>query len=671
MYKTGKKFLFIAVLSILLGNTSLVFGDVEWRSVTPAELEMKTPKVEAGADAEAIFWEVKIDDSSSEDLSLYHYVRVKIFTERGREKFSKIDVPFIKGEMKIKDIAARIIRPDGSIVEIGKDDIFEREIVKANKIKIRAKSFAVPNIEPGVIVEYQYREQIENASASGMSLEFQRDVPVQNLTYLYKPYNKNEPSYRSYNFNDTKFIKDDKGFYRATRVNVPAFKEEDYMPPEDMVKPWMSLQKRFDLTYTGASAFLTTYIIKDSNNPLSYWGGFSTENIGYLRFMNKPDKNVKKIAEQVISGATTDDDKLRKIYEYVQTQIRNTSFDMTLDEEARKKLPKVRSVGDVIKNQQASSQFIDILFGAMANSVGFETRVAFVPNRNKMFFEPKMTNENFIHPGLISIKVKDKWKYFNPGIKFLPFGKLVWYEEDVWALSVGEKEFSWDKTPLASYDESLSKRTAKFKLTEDGTLEGSVSVEYSGHKAIEYRIDNYDVSQNKREENVVQEIKSQISAAEISNINIANIDSNEKSLIISYKVRVPNYAQKTGKRIFVQPNYFEYGGEPVFSSAARKYDIYFHYPWSEIDEIEYELPTGYQFDNAENPADVYDSHKVGFLSNLVSVAKDATYMRVKRKFHFGGGGNILFKASAYEALKNLFDNFHKADTQPITLKQIS
>jgi hypothetical protein len=63
------------------------------------------------------------------------------------------------------------------MVEIGKNDIFEREIVKANGIKIKAKSFAVPNVEAGVIIEYKYKEAVDNAGAVGMRLQFQRDYP--------------------------------------------------------------------------------------------------------------------------------------------------------------------------------------------------------------------------------------------------------------------------------------------------------------------------------------------------------------------------------------------------------------------------------------------------------------------------------------------------------------
>ena len=75
--------------------------EVGWRPVTPEELALKTPKVEADADAEAIFWEVRLDDKSDSKLTYSHYVRVKIFTERGRERFSKMDIPFEKGNYMI------------------------------------------------------------------------------------------------------------------------------------------------------------------------------------------------------------------------------------------------------------------------------------------------------------------------------------------------------------------------------------------------------------------------------------------------------------------------------------------------------------------------------------------------------------------------------------------
>jgi hypothetical protein len=125
----------------------------DWKPVDPGELSLKAPTVEKDADAEALFWEVRIDDNPEGDLIFDHYIRIKVFTERGRESQSKIDIPFGNlgsGEVKIRDIAARTIKPDGTIVELKKDDVFERTIVKVSGAKMKAKSFAMPAVEVGL-----------------------------------------------------------------------------------------------------------------------------------------------------------------------------------------------------------------------------------------------------------------------------------------------------------------------------------------------------------------------------------------------------------------------------------------------------------------------------------------------------------------------------------------
>src|ERR671927_801389 len=166
-------------------------GD-EWKPVDPAHLSLKNSTVEKEADAEAIFWEVRIDDNADGNLIFNHYIRVKVFTERGRESQSKIDLLYGKlygTETRISDIAARTIKPDGTIVELNKKDIFDRTVVKASGLKYKARSFAMPAVEPGCIIEYRWREVRVNSDANYVRLEFQRDIPVEHVQYFIKPMN--------------------------------------------------------------------------------------------------------------------------------------------------------------------------------------------------------------------------------------------------------------------------------------------------------------------------------------------------------------------------------------------------------------------------------------------------------------------------------------------------
>ncbi len=641
--------------------------DKEWRPLSSEDLSSQKPLVDADADAEAIFWEVKIDDSSSDDLSLKHYVRIKIYTERGRDKYSKFDVPFTKG-IKIKDLAARVTKSDGSTVDVKKEDVFEREIVKTSGIKIKAKSFAVPNIEPGVIIEYKYKEVLSDSGALGMTLEFQRDIPIQKLSYYYKPYNENKPSYQTYNFTDTKFVKDKDGYWLASRTNVPAMKEEPRMPPEDDVRAWMLLTGA-RLRILDATFFGITYSIKDPSSPSRYWGAFAGEKAPLTQFMHKTNGDIKKAAAEITAGAVTDEEKLRKIYTFCQTQIANTTFDPSITDEQRAKLPEIKSVSDVLKKKSASAQFIDLLFGTLATASGFETSIVFSGNRSKMSFTPDMVNEHLVHPAAIAVKVGNVWKFFNPGLKFVPYNMLAWYEEDTWAILVGESKFEWKKTPYTGFSTSVTKRTGKFTLLDDGTLEGTVQMELNGQPGLLYRLDNYDEAPAKLEDNLKQDIKRRMSLAEVSNVSVENLTDNSKPLVQKYTIRVPNYAQKTGKRLFVQPGFFEYGENPVFSSSTRKYDIFFRFPWSEEDHIDITYPKGFDLDNADAPGLVSDPKKIGVLDIKVAAIRASNLISYDRKFHFGGDGYVLFDVATYQPLKGLFDAFHTADSHTITLKQ--
>ncbi len=649
-FHVRKPFVLLPLVCLLFVCSQSIFAqDKNWREVTPAERQMTTSKVEPNADAEAIFWEIRVDDSQT-NLIMKHYVRVKIFTERGREKYSKVDIPFIKGT-KVKDIAARVIKPDGTISELAKTDILEREIVRIDKLKVKAKSFAVPNVETGVIVEYRYTESIQGW-ANNMRMTFQHDIPIQNITYYFKPVL--DGKYLTFNMGDNVFVKDKNGFYRATMENVPAIKEEVQMPPQDEIRSWLLM-----------------YYMDASVTTKDFWGiaGYYLAKDFDIKDTLKPGKEVKAAAEQIASGAQTPDEKLAKIFEFSKTQIKNISYDPQLTDEQKEAIKENKSTGETLQKKQGTATEINQLFASMATALGFEARLAFGGDRSKKFFNPQQAHVSFIHFSSIAVKVGGEWKYYDPGSFFLPFGMLAWFEEDTSVLLLGAKDYLRNiRTPISGVEKSVAKRSGKFKLLEDGTLEGTVKIEYTGHLSYLRKMDNYDKSPDKREEILKEEIKGRMSTAEVSNISIENVMDAEKPFTYQYKIRVPNYAAKTGKRLFLQPGVFEYGTTPLFSSAERKYPIYFHYPWSEHDNIEIELPKGFALDNAETPATIEDPSKIGSLSFRVTFDKTTNMLNYQRRFHFANG-SYLFPAGAYTPVKNLFDAFNKADLSPITLRQ--
>jgi hypothetical protein len=87
--------------------------------------------------------------------SMEEYVRIKVFTQEGT-KWGHVNIEFVRNNETIPFVVGRTIRPDGSIVKFdGK--VLETTIAKFNGTKVLAKTFTLPDVEPGCIVEYIYQ----------------------------------------------------------------------------------------------------------------------------------------------------------------------------------------------------------------------------------------------------------------------------------------------------------------------------------------------------------------------------------------------------------------------------------------------------------------------------------------------------------------------------------
>jgi hypothetical protein len=179
---------------------------------------------------------------------------------------------------------------------------------------------------------------------------------------------------------------------------------------------------------------------------------------------------------------------------------------------------------------------------------------------------------------------------------------------------------------------------------------------------------NDDDSPNQREETLKDAVKKRLSAAELTNIVIENVTDPVKPFVYKYHVRIPDYAQRTGKRLFLQPAFFEKGITPLFAAGQRKYPVYFHFPWSEEDSVTISLPKGYVLDNPDSPAPITAGTVSRYVVKIQKTVDESTLF-YHRSFFFGGDGGTVVPAGSYTAVKQLFDAINTSDNHTITLKQ--
>lgn len=659
---TGRMFvraLCAAVVFMGLAGAAAFAGE-DWKPIDPAHLAMKTPVVEADADAEAIFWEVRVaDDMSYGELRtvLNHYIRIKIFTERGKESQGQVSIEY-RQNTKITDIAGRTIKPDGTIIELKKDAVFERTIAKVSGAKRQAKSFAMPAVEPGAIIEYRWKEVRGGHFSFYDRYFFQMEIPVQFVKYSFKPLKLESygapnlsMNVRMFNGRFEPFQKEKDGYASTSLKNVPAFHEEPHMPPEDQVRTWL----------------LVYYLIdQESLPPEKFWPKYGREQFDSYKSKVKVNDEVRKAAATIIGDAATPEQKLERLYDFCRLKIKNVNDDasgMTADDRA--KLKANASPADTLKRGMGDGEDIDYLFAALATAAGFDAHVTRIGDRSDIFFDSTFADNYLLVSYNIAVKLGNEWRFFDPASTYVPFGMLRWQEEGQQALVCDAKEPMFVKTPLSPPEKSRMKRTATLALGEDGTLEGDAQIEYTGHLAVIKKEENDALSPQAREETLNDLVKTRLSTAEVSNIKIENVTDPVKPFIYRFHVRVPGYAQRTGKRLFLQPAFFEKGVPAMFTASQRKHQLYFHYPWMESDEVTITLPPGYALDNPDKPAPLTAGNVAKYDVNMRIINKNEQLI-YNRTWVFDA---LVFPPQSYAGVKQLFEAVYQNDNHTITLKQ--
>ncbi len=654
----------LAVFIILMTGINTWSQEKGWRPVTPEELQLKTPKVEAGADAEAIFWEVRVDDEFSRNgfqTILQHYVRIKVFTERGRDENSKVDLYFGKTSdygvnISVKDIFARTIKPDGSMLELTPSGIFEREILKSRGTKFQAKSFVLPGVTLGSIVEYRWKEIRQNYLSHYVRLMFSREIPVQFVKYYIKPAAVSL-AMRLYSNNTTAgYVKEANGFYSTTMQNVPAFKEEPFMTSEYEVRPWILVyyEGRGDLA--PAEQYWRDYG-KDTWKSHESWLAFN--------------ERITRAATEAVGTPTDSIEDVRKIFEYCRKMIVNVDDDaLGLTPEQKKQLKMNRNPSDVLSQGKGTAHDIKMLFGSMLSSTGVDVRVANVSLRTESRFERGLANGFFIRTELIAAKIGEVWQFFDPSDRYIGFGSVPWYEEGQSALVSDPNSPFFVSTPVTPPEKSKQKRIANLRLNDDGSVEGDVRVEYTGHLGRSYKeiYDTYSLAAHKTA--VTDMIKKQmLDQAEITSVLIENAKDPERPLAYAYHIRIPSYAETTGKRLIFIPNIFEQNSQSKFVKSERRYNVAFDYAWSEDDEINVELPSGFAAESVAPPHRISRGNES--LDISIDLLADGTKLKYARSLVFGRNGDLDFGLARYQSIKQFFDSIHTADIHNIMFLRVS
>jgi len=568
-----------ALLLLLLSAANIARAE-DWLPVSQEELSMRSTPKAPKAPAIYLYREVNRDDNGPSEAI---YERIKILTEEGRDR-ANIEIPYLKDGESVKAISARTIRPDGSIVNFD-GQIFDKSIVKLSAASYWAKTFTLPNVEVGSIIEYRYRHNFSPFFVFNSQWILSQDLFTQYAKF----------SLRRYPFFVMRFAWPNgipEGSTPPKNVSdkilmevhdVPAFVSEEFMPPENEAK------YRVDFIYD-------TGDLAHEKDAASYWKAFGKKAYKEVDKFVDHTRAMNAAVAQVISPGDSAELKLQKIYARTQ-EIRNLTYERSQSEQEAKResLKKANDVEDVWKHGYGSGEDITWLFLGMVRAAGFEAYAVMVSTRNNHFFNPGVMNANSLNDNVVLVMLAGKPMYFDPGARYTPYCQLPWYETAVMARRLDKDGGEWVTTTLPSSKTNHVERKAAFKLSPTGTLEGNVTVTFTGQEAMSRRLQERLEDDSDRRQFLENELKAAITTdADVKLINSPDWDSSSSAMEAQYSVRISGWAARAGSRLLMPLGLFTAGNKTTFLHAAREHPIYFQYPAEVDDDVSVDIPSDWK-----------------------------------------------------------------------------
>jgi transglutaminase-like putative cysteine protease len=596
-----------------------------------------------------------------DDKTHFHrlYARIKILTEKGKEEYSDIEIPYEAGVSDIRAVEGRTIHADGTIVPFtGKP--YSKELVKAGDVKIMEKVFSMPDVQVGSILEYRWELAYDDGRTIPPNWLIQQPIYVHQAHFHFVPFDmsgsrtvmvtdslgKTNPANRLLYYHELPpgaEVKEGLNGFDLAVNDIPPLPEEEYSPPLSSFSYRVIFY--YSPAYTGEE----------------YWkeeGKVWSKDVD--RFAN-PSDVIRQAVAQIVAPTDTEDQKLQKIYNAVM-QIENTRFTREHSAAENKAAGlRVKTAADIWTQKRGSDDEITRLFISMARAVGLKAYAMIVTERNRNLLNPYVLDWDQFEDEIAIVTVGGKERAFDPGQRYCEYGKLHWMHTQVVGVRQSDRGPEMAVTPKASYSDNAVGRIAELELGPDGSLKGVVRISMSGEEALRWRQEALRSDEAETKRDFENELQSRVADGVHVKMNHFLGLSDPASAFMAVVDVSGNMGTATGKRVFLPADFFETNVKLPFSGQKRESAVDLHYPYLAQDHITITLPPGMSVQSVPPALDIpfpkNAEYKVSY------TAKDNTYEMVR----LVGLVTAVYKQEDYPQLRDFYGKMGAQDQQQVIL----
>jgi transglutaminase-like putative cysteine protease len=305
----------------------------------------------------------------------------------------------------------------------------------------------------------------------------------------------------------------------------------------------------------------------------------------YKKMTNKPEELKAKVTE-LTKGKTTDIDKVKSIFYWVQDNIRYIAFEDGL----AGFIPATAQ--EVYKAKYGDCKGMANLMTEMLKLAGLEAYMTWIGTRHIPYDYtlPSLAVDNHC----ISTVILGGKEYFLDGTeKYIPFGDYAWRIQGKEVLiGKGDNKYDVKKVPVLEKDKSKILTQTLFKL-ENNLLKGHVKVTLSGEQRTSFHQFYHDLPADDKKKFISRFLEFGNRNLVVANVKTSDLNNREIPVVVEGDIDLSNYVITEDKEIYLGIDFFSEDLRGLIPDKNRQQDYALHSSYISQDETELVLPAGY------------------------------------------------------------------------------
>jgi len=621
------------------GGASPLLPDGDFLPVTPEQAALADVSFAPGAPAVILFEGAQHDWGEGAGLThrVTYHRRLKVLTAAGAASHGDF-VYRLYGDVRVRQAAARTVRPDGSVVDCTSDVSVEG----SKEGDLHEVRIAWPQVEPGAILDVRVSWTSQDLGLSPWIV--QHDLPVLESRLVVTPYG--QMRYRTAAFGLTpeqaspeQVRRVGGSTYYWDVEDVPPLPDVPFAPPDD--------ERASQLLLIVESIDLGSY--REPYAP--DWPTFAKERAqDWKRWQGQRAAQATALAKQVCEGATTPQEKAEAVRRALADRVRV---------DWQWWWPGADSADEVLSAGHGRSADVAALAAAMLAAVGVPSRPAAYRPHDDGVLPPDAPLPSILEDLLLEVQPRGGASFwFAPGAR-MPAGTLPVEARGVNVVPFDDGIAGVVTTPELTPDENGTSWDAQATLDAAGRFEAQLVMTCRGADAAAWRDELADLSPDARRQAVQESLATHVSALRVDAMEIAALDDPTAPLVVTCLVSADGAAQAAGSRLLWNPNMFARVDASDWAATSRTVAIDLGRPFRDESRISVTLPPGTA--SASLPAaQVADGGAIGRYELSFSgkgrtiVARRTLEMKATR-----------FPAESWDGLRSWFAAIATAEDQPL------